>query len=156
MKNRNSRLFDAIPASKYYPPELHPERHVGRQRLINTLHHRQIDRKKIILVEAQAGQGKSVFSAQLMQGLNAPFIWYQLGHEDGALPDFVSGLLCALSRRFTGFSAPLLEKILASGEAVITSYSIHYTKLYDRDRGTDGNLTVGKRPAVSRRGAVGV
>jgi len=117
MKNRNSRLFDAIPASKYYPPELHPERHVGRQRLINTLHHRQIDRKKIILVEAQAGQGKSVFSAQLMQGLNAPFIWYQLGHEDGALPDFVSGLLCALSRRFTGFSAPLLEKILASGEA---------------------------------------
>lgn len=116
MGNIQRTFLDSIPASKYYAPEIHPGRHIQRHRLVNTLHHRQLDRKKIILVEAQAGQGKSVFSAQLVQTLEAPFVWYQLGHEDGEIPYFVTGLLCAIAQKFPGFSVPLLEKILTSGE----------------------------------------
>lgn len=117
MKQADNVIFSAIEPSKYYAPELDDDRHIFRKRLINTLLHRQADRRRIIVVEAQAGQGKSIFAVQFVDQLGADFIWYQLGPEDGETPIFATGLLCALASKFPNFESPRLEELINSGEA---------------------------------------
>lgn len=117
MKQADNVIFSSVEPSKYYAPELGDDRHIFRKRLINTLLYRQADRRRIIVVEAQAGQGKSIFAAQFVNQLGADFIWYQLGPEDGETPIFVTGLLCALTSKFPDFKSPRLEELINSGEA---------------------------------------
>ena len=41
----------------------------------------------------------------------------------------------------------ILKDVVERVEAVITSYSIHYTKLYDRSQGQGGSLSHGRQGA---------
>ena len=100
---------------KTYPPRLDPETSLLRDRLIDTILKRW-SRRKILLIQAQAGQGKSLFTAQMMHRAELPFCWYQVGPEDGDPVAFLSTLYGALRRNLSDFAFPLLDRMLDQGE----------------------------------------
>lgn len=107
---------------KLFPPRLAPGLHLRRSRLLRQVRDQGGAGKKTVLIEAQAGQGKSIFAAQLVEDFGADFCWYQLGAEDGDTLLLVSSLLTGLSAQLPGFRAPLLERILGSGAVTAHDY----------------------------------
>lgn len=64
--------------AKCSPPR---PRHVfERDRLLHRL--LEWEDKKLVIIHAQAGQGKSTLAAGYMQALGAPSVWYNLDQED--------------------------------------------------------------------------
>ena len=110
-------MFRMNPASwknKTFPPTADATM-LSRERLLDqTL--RRWSRGKALMVQAQAGQGKSTFSAQLLQKAKIPFCWYQLGAEDQDPVLFLATLYDALRQNLAGFGFPLLEQMLAQGD----------------------------------------
>ena len=102
-----------IPANKFYPPVLESSQYLTRKRLLQNLHRRS---SKIIFLEAQAGQGKTVLAAQYLEQGTAPFAWYQIGAEDGDPVLCLTALLSCLMEALPGFRSPLLETMIAKGE----------------------------------------
>jgi LuxR family transcriptional regulator, maltose regulon positive regulatory protein len=106
-----------LASGKHFPPQLDPALHLLRPRLIRHVRDSGGAEAKVVLVEAQAGQGKSIFAAQLVENLAVDYCWYQLGGEDGDPLLLASSLLDGLCHRLPGFRAPLLEQMLESGIA---------------------------------------
>lgn len=105
-----------IPANKFYPPVLDPTQYLPRKRLLQELLQGKGRNSKIILIEAQAGQGKTTLVAQYLEWVNAPFAWYQVGPEDGDPVLFLTALLSCLMNALPGFRSPLLEEMIEKGE----------------------------------------
>ncbi len=61
-------------AAKFLPPRPVPILH--RDRLANRL--LLWEDKKLVLIQAQAGQGKSTLAAAYARALTTPFVWYNL------------------------------------------------------------------------------
>ncbi|MBI5446785.1 MAG: hypothetical protein HY900_36925, partial [Deltaproteobacteria bacterium] len=101
-------------AGKLFPPYLDGAQ-LRRQRLLGYVRQQGGGGRRALFIEAQAGQGKSVFAAQLAEELGVDYCWYQLGPEDGDTLSFISCLLAGLTARIPGFRAPLLERMLVSG-----------------------------------------
>src|SRR5919198_709349 len=110
-----------IPAYKLCPPPLDPARHLTRDSLVKALLS-QRQRHRLILLEAQAGQGKTILAAQFISRLKSPCGWYQIGPEDADPPRFLSTLLSCLMSAFTGFASPLLADMLRKGEINASEY----------------------------------
>ena len=73
-----------ISSNKFYPPQIDPARHLVRTRLLDDLLSAEPP-PKLILIEAQAGQGKSTLAAQYLSRLDCHSAWYQIGPEVNAL-----------------------------------------------------------------------
>lgn len=101
--------------SKTYPPRLQAGRLLVRRRVLDDLR-RLWARRRILLIQAQAGQGKTVIAAQLLNDAGLSFSWYQLGPEDGDPVFFIPSLLSALTTALPGFRSPLLSEMLAKRE----------------------------------------
>ncbi|TAL18818.1 hypothetical protein EPN96_00230 [bacterium] len=71
---------------------------------------------RFLRVEARAGQGKSVFAAQLAGMLSVPYAWYQIDDSDSDPVFFAVSLYRCLKDRFRGFHSPIFERIAAEGE----------------------------------------
>ncbi len=78
-----------------------------RPRLIDFLHE-HVDRK-LILVSAPAGYGKTSLLVEFAHDADLPFCWYSLDSSDRDLPVFVEYLLAAIRQRFPGFGWRALE-----------------------------------------------
>jgi LuxR family maltose regulon positive regulatory protein len=74
--------------AKFSPP--HPGRVFERDRLLNKLF--AWEDKKLVIIHAQAGQGKSTLAAEYVQALGSPFVWYNLDRDDENANLFLSYL----------------------------------------------------------------
>jgi ATP/maltotriose-dependent transcriptional regulator MalT/DNA-binding SARP family transcriptional activator len=88
-----------------------------RKRLVDLIH-RHIERK-LILVSASAGYGKTTLLAEYCHDTNLPVCWYTVDPYDVKLSSFVSYLVAALRTQFPDFGADLdFQSRLADIEAL--------------------------------------
>ena len=116
MNKRSRSLQASIPSNKFYPPRINPDHSLQRQHLITRQLETPSATKKYIIIEAQAGQGKTTLSYQYLLHSNHPFIWYQIGQEDTDPITLVSALYYGLSKCLPTFSSPPFESILHEGQ----------------------------------------
>jgi len=105
-----------IPANKFYPPRFDASQSLYRKHLVEDILWKRGNSKQVILIEAQAGQGKTTLLQQYLDRYKLPYAWYQIGREDRDPILLVAALLDCLSRALPSFSAPELEKRFASGQ----------------------------------------
>ena len=71
-----------IRANKFFPPQVDTPQFLFRERIVDELLRRGGARKPTILLEAQAGQGKTTLVKQFLDRIDCPSVWYQVGPED--------------------------------------------------------------------------
>jgi len=132
-----------IPANKFYPPRFAASQTIFRPRLVEACLAKRGQSKKVFLIEAQAGQGKTTLAAQYLQYTHAPYAWYQVGLEDRDPVLLLTALLASLERALPQFTSPQLEKMLADGEvSVLELRSAVNLLLADLDRCLAGDFFI--------------
>lgn len=116
MKIGTKTLQQSIASNKFYPPRINRSQSLQRYNLITERLGSPGSLRKIIVIEAQAGQGKTTLAYQYLDHDDHPFIWYQIGSEDSDPVLFLSALHFALSRQFSEFTSPQLAAILQEGQ----------------------------------------
>lgn len=104
-----------IPSNKFFPPHVSKEQSLLREKLLMTKFPSGKTSDKAIILEAQAGQGKTTLVCQFLDYRNKDYIWYQIGAEDSDPVFLLSALLTNLSSSLDNFSSPRLERILTEG-----------------------------------------
>ncbi len=84
--------------TKFLPPK--PAHILERERLTNKL--LEWEDKKLVIIHAQAGQGKSTLAAGYVQSLTTPSVWYTMDQEDDNPAVFLSALGMAIQRAWPG------------------------------------------------------
>jgi LuxR family maltose regulon positive regulatory protein len=97
-------------------PVLDTARHFSRQRLIGSIQRRWTPEIKALLIEAQAGQGKTTLALEMLSGIKAGYAWCQLSSEHGDPVQFLAAMHHLFKDALSGFSSPLVETMLANGE----------------------------------------
>jgi len=115
MKTEKINLDYATPSNKFYPPHIDDSQSLLRTRLLTAHLPNKTNNKKVIVIEAQAGQGKTTLVAQFLDFNNNNYIWYQIGPEDSDPVLLLSSLLVNLSTNFPDFASPQLATILNEG-----------------------------------------
>jgi len=108
-------LTDIIPYNKFFPPHIDESQCLLRTPLLSTKLPQNITDKKIILIEAQAGQGKTTLAYQFLSRSLNDYIWYQIGSEDSDPVFLLAALLADLTNKFPDFSSPQLSYIFEQG-----------------------------------------
>ena len=116
MNTKENTIPFAMPSNKFYPPRINRSQSLQRYNLITERLGSPGSLRKIIVIEAQAGQGKTTLAYQYLDHGDHPFIWYQIGSEDSDPVLFLSALHFALSRQFSAFTSPQLAAILQEGQ----------------------------------------
>lgn len=112
----SATILQSIAANKFYPPRINTSQSISRQAIIADKLDAGDLAKQIIVVEAQAGQGKTILVHQFLEHSSAAYIWYQVGSEDADPVVMLSALYLALTRKFADFSSPQLEAVLEEGQ----------------------------------------
>lgn len=115
MKQAESFAKYAVPSNKFYPPRIDDAQSLTRIDLLNSRFPADRHHKKVIIIEAQAGQGKTTLVAQFLRLRKVSFIWYQIGSEDADPVLLLTFLLRNLNANIAGFSCPKLANILNEG-----------------------------------------
>ncbi len=92
--------------AKFLTPK--PAHILERERLLSKL--LAWEDKKLVIIHAQAGQGKSTLAAGYIQSLTAPSVWYTMDQEDVNPAVFLSALGAAIQRAWPG-SVPEVPSI---------------------------------------------
>jgi LuxR family maltose regulon positive regulatory protein len=104
-----------IPSNKFYPPHVDESQSFLRDRLLAAKLPGSKHDKKAIIIEAQAGQGKTTLIAQFLDINKLSFIWYQIGPEDSDPFLLLHSLLVNLKLQLATFESPKLEEIFQKG-----------------------------------------
>jgi LuxR family transcriptional regulator, maltose regulon positive regulatory protein len=104
-----------IPSNKFYPPHIDESQSLLRTGLLTVKLPQDISTRKIILIEAQAGQGKTTLAYQFLNHYLHEYIWYQIGPEDSDPVFLLTALLANLTTKFPDFSSPELSYIFTQG-----------------------------------------
>ncbi len=115
MKNEESFGNYSIPSNKFYSPHIDHSQSLLRTNLLKSKFPDQRHNKKVIIIEAQAGQGKTTLASQFINSTGNVSIWYQVGPEDSDPVLLLSSLLSNLSSNLPGFKSPQLASILTEG-----------------------------------------
>lgn len=116
MQQHSSVLPTSIAANKFYPPRIKASQAIARYPLISTrLQSDQAD-EKLIVVEAQAGQGKTTLVHQFLKNHHHPYIWYQMSDDDRDPVYFLSALLQAFSPHLDDFTSSQLTDIINNSQ----------------------------------------
>ncbi|MBB5348937.1 hypothetical protein JWG42_11685 [Desulfoprunum benzoelyticum] len=108
--------LENIPSNKFYPPHIDVSRSLLRTGLLTTRLNDALASNKLIVIEAQAGQGKSVLVAQFLTYHRLNHIWYQIGSEDADPFCVLSSLLFNLNEKYPELAGTELESILYNGK----------------------------------------
>jgi len=118
MCNRGeTSMQDGIANSKFAPP-INISQTLLRERVLAEIIAHKGKPKKCLLIEAQAGQGKTTLAAQYLRQTGIPFAWYQIGREDIDPIFFLTTLIESIKNGLPAFCSPLLEDMAAKGELV--------------------------------------
>ena len=109
-------IQQSIAANKFYPPRINKSQSIDRHTIIADRAGRVASPDRVIIIEAQAGQGKTTLVHQYLEFSGTPYIWYQIGAEDSDPVVFLGALSLAFSRKFDDFSSSRLETILENGQ----------------------------------------
>lgn len=82
--------------TKFLRPQ--PSLVLNRERLLQKL--TGWSDKKVVLIHAQAGQGKSTLAAEYCRTLRTPSVWYNMDRDDGNSSLFLTSLAHAVTRVF--------------------------------------------------------
>ncbi len=115
MKPKENNPSYTRPSNKFYPPHIDQSQSLLRTSLLTAKLPDKRHNKKAIVVEAQAGQGKTTLVSQFLEHNNNSSIWYQIGPEDSDPVLLLSSLLVNLSNNLPGFNSPQLTTILNEG-----------------------------------------
>ncbi len=108
-------LDPIIPSNKFYPPHIDESQSLIRTGILSTKMPQDIASQKIILIEAQAGQGKTTLAYQFLNHGLHDYIWYQIGTEDSDPVFLLKALLANLTNKFPGFGSSDLNYIFEQG-----------------------------------------
>ncbi len=115
MTNATSLPQYIVPSNKFYPPQIDLSQSLLRTNLLNTQLAGTNHTKKAIIVEAQAGQGKTTLAYQYLEHNKIQYVWYQVGPEDSDPVYLLSALLANLCSNVPDFQSPQLATILSEG-----------------------------------------
>ncbi len=115
IQSEENNLNYTIPSNKFYPPHIDESQSLLRTRILTAKLPEKKHTKKVIIIEAQAGQGKTTLVSQFLKYNNNTFIWYQVGPEDSDPVLLLSSLLANLTANLPDFSSPQLTTILNEG-----------------------------------------
>lgn len=115
MKQTESLPNHVTPSNKFYPPQIDQSQSLLRSGLLQAKFPDQNHNKKVIIIEAQAGQGKTTLAYQFLESSDHTYIWYQIGPEDSDPVLLLSALLMNLCANLPAFSSPQLTNILDEG-----------------------------------------
>jgi LuxR family transcriptional regulator, maltose regulon positive regulatory protein len=135
-----SQIKKLLPGNKFTPPRLDPTRQVVRESLIQEVTQGRWAKRRHLVLEAQAGQGKTTLAIQLLNKFDAPFVWYQVGPEDLDPVFFLSAIYFLFHESFPGFSAPQLEERILQGAIAASEVPFLAAQLIDgvkRSAGSD-------------------
>ncbi len=104
-----------VPSNKFYPPHIEQSQSLLRSDLLTSKLPDKEHNKKVIIIEAQAGQGKTTLAYQFLNHNNYTAIWYQIGPEDSDPVLLLSSLLINLTTHLPSFESPQLSRILKEG-----------------------------------------
>ena len=121
MKITSSFKLYNVPDYKLTPPTVTPEKLLQRTSLLENLKHLQVDKKQLLVIEAQAGSGKSIFAQQYIREIGNPFGWCQLGPEDQDPIALLNVLVTLLLRTLPGYQSDIVVPALIEG-------AIHYSE----------------------------
>ncbi|MDH3346553.1 MAG: hypothetical protein OEM02_00435 [Desulfobulbaceae bacterium] len=114
--------------SKFKPPKLRSEKILERRLLIESYPFLSDPKKRLMIVEASAGSGKTVFTQQCIQTSDFLFGWCQIQRDDRDSVELMGALLTLLSKTLPGFYSQRVEQALAEG-AINHNEVDHYGKL---------------------------
>ncbi|HHD64503.1 MAG TPA: hypothetical protein ENK96_09125 [Desulfobulbaceae bacterium] len=109
-------LRQEISCNKFYPPRVDPGTSLFRSSLITETLGNAACSQKAMIIEAQAGQGKSTIAVQFLHHFDLRFAWYQIGPEDADPALLLSALLDNLQKKLPGFESPQLSYIMDRGD----------------------------------------
>ena len=112
----SASIQQSIAANKFYPPRINPTQSLDRHSIITDQTGTEEFTGRIIIIEAQAGQGKTTLAYQFLEHVDASYVWYQVGTEDGDPVVLLGAMNLAFSKIFNNFSSPQLEAILDKGQ----------------------------------------
>ncbi|MEE4135087.1 MAG: BTAD domain-containing putative transcriptional regulator [Desulforhopalus sp.] len=115
MQGADSLFTHRVPSNKFYPPHISQSQSLLRTSVLQAKLPAKKTAKKVIILEAQAGQGKTTLASQFLEYHQHEFIWYQIDREDSDPVFLLSSLLANLTVNLSGFQSPQLENILQSG-----------------------------------------
>ncbi len=105
----------AAPSNKFSRPQLDPKQLLPRKELITEKLPQDLTRKKFIILDAQAGQGKTVLAYQISELCKNRSLWYQVDESDNDPLFFLAAIYQCFARTFTDFQSPQFEDILNRG-----------------------------------------
>ena len=115
MKQDENASNSTMPSNKFYPPRIDHSQSLLRVGLLQKKLPSQNHGKKLIIIEAQAGQGKTTLACQFLHANHYTSIWYQIGPEDSDPVLLLSSLLMNLRANLPEFASPKLAAILKEG-----------------------------------------
>jgi len=116
MTSMPSRSFqNAIAANKFYPPRINKNQSISRHAIIAEKLGDHAFSHQVIILEAQAGQGKTTLIQQFLEHSGAASVWYQTTGEDKDPVFLLNALYLAFYRTLKAFASPQLDAILADG-----------------------------------------
>jgi len=114
--SRSVSIQQSIAANKFYPPRINRTQSLDRHNVLTDRLSSAEFSGQIIIVEAQAGQGKTTLVHQYLEHIDLPFIWYQIGSEDNDPVVLLAALSLAFCRKFDSFASPQLDAVLENGQ----------------------------------------
>lgn len=115
MRHEESFAKYSVPSNKFYSPHIDHSQSLFRANLLQTKFPDKKHNKKVIIIEAQAGQGKTTLVSQFLDSSGIISIWYQVGPEDSDPVLLLSSLLINLTANLPEFRCPQLANILNEG-----------------------------------------
>lgn len=98
-----------VGVDKFYPPQVDSPHFLFRERVVSGLLSRISSRESVIVIEAQAGQGKTTVIKQFLDRLGVASVWYQVTPEDADPAFFLAALqICLSSLRQECLSTPVI------------------------------------------------
>ncbi len=107
--------YHTFPSNKFHPPQLDHSQLLLRNNLPAGALPQGNDLKKIVVIEAQAGQGKTTLAYQHVQLADCPYCWYRVDPRDVDPVLFLSALYLNVKHVVEGFNSPKLEKLFEEG-----------------------------------------
>jgi len=103
--------------------------HLRRSRLVDKIHG-LIDRK-LILIRAHAGYGKTSLLIELAQETDLEVCWYTVEREDSDLAVFLTYLIASIARRFPLFGQRSLRLLQTAGSQIRNQLRVFAATLTD-------------------------
>ena len=102
------------------PTKLHAPRHTAALQRDRFTHKVSLLQKRLTLVSAPAGFGKTTLASQMIEGCSQPVAWLSLDANDAEPLKFLAGIVAALNKALPA-SVNATAAILASGQPTLES-----------------------------------